>query len=698
MANREVTATLKIQSKLGSMAAFEQARKKIREVERQTGAFNRTQAALSKTMASSESALLAYGKTAGALAIGAGFVGVAKSAADYESRLAGIQKKLGGTAEEAAKLGDEARKLATSGELAMPLEEILSAYERGAAAGLPLDDLREFARLSATAADGFEMSAEDVGNAAAGFKVSMGVPIAEMERYFDLINGLADSGIADERDIVKFLDNAAAPLRNLGLAKEDVAALGSTLLNLKLPADVAARAMGTLSTKLLTPEATKPSRAAFKELYGSADKFTDLLKKDARGALIDFLKRVRELDKFKQADILSKILGQGFSDEVQRLAGGMDELIKNFDYVDSKDWFGSLSNAYQIKLKTMESQWQLFKNQVGELAIDVGMRGMPAMKAGLEGAKKLVEEIDHGLENFHTQIDMNEFDAASAAVGDLATKIGELLNLNTSGSSIGDFFRDTAKIVNDISTGINSVARGIEIIREGISNPSSLLEPADVPYASIPDAMKEENGGFVATPWDAAQRRSARRAAENRRNAQVLSDRDLSERDFLRGDGLVSEPKIIVEEDRDTRFNAASVPPPGRGGRHGAAPAAEWPDITRHWPTTSVLPTPSRNPRSLPDTMDLSGTISNDVDALRNAMSDGGRDAGRSVADAADRLQQAGDQAARAIEDAGTRVARELSSLTINARITNPGSGGAPARNLGPSMPNAGSPSYGGPR
>ena len=386
---------------------------------------------------------------------------VVTQAADFESALTGIQKKAGTTAAETAKIGAEIKDLATDGSLAVGIDEITAAYERGAAAGIPTDKLREFASLSAKAADAFEMSSEAVGNSAAGFATNLDIPINEMERYFDLINGLADAGIADESDIVNFLDRSGVQLQQFGQSNEQAAALGATLLNLKMPAEVAARAMNTLTTKLLTPKSTKKSTKAFDALYGNADKFTELMKEDANEALLDFLDKINKLDKFKRAELLTDIVGQGFSDEVSRLAAGMDEYRRNLRYAaDETKWFGSLDKSYQLKLDDFWSQWQLVKNSLSELAIDTGSMGMPALKDALGGVKTLIGDIQSGMSKFEATLDVKGLSDAQTAIGNLMGEISRLMGMSGEGSQIERFFGRLATAVNTVSAGVG-VARDV---------------------------------------------------------------------------------------------------------------------------------------------------------------------------------------------------------------------------------------------
>jgi TP901 family phage tail tape measure protein len=333
------------------------------------------------------------------LAAGFGAIDTIRTAADFETRLTEIAKKGGLSADALAKVKSEILGIVESGKVAMGPAEIAGAYERGIAAGIPLEKMRAFTILSTKAADAWGMTGEEVGNAFAGFGAGMGLGFDQMERYADLINTLADSGISDEKDIVKFLDNAGATLQAFGMSREQIAAYGSTLLNLKMPAEVAARAMNTLSTKMLTPKATKQSTKAFASLYGSADKFAGMLKEDANGALKDFLGKLQGLDKFRRAEILTGILGQGFSDEINRLVEGLPELERNLKLAVTPELYvGSLDESYQKKLDTMEAKWKIFKANLDKLQIDLGHLVLPAASDFLgdmtRGANELSDAID----------------------------------------------------------------------------------------------------------------------------------------------------------------------------------------------------------------------------------------------------------------------------------------------------------------
>jgi len=405
---------------------------------------------------------------AGAIAPIAGAYGassVIREAADFESALTGIQKKAGITADQTAQLGKEIKDLATSGELAVPLEEIAAAYERGAAAGIPLDQLRQFALLSSKASDAFEMSATDVGNAAAGFNKALNVPMRDMESLFDLVNGLADSGIADESDIVEFLDRAGAMSKTFGLTVDQTAALGAALTNLKVPASQAATAMNSILTKLLAPNAlSKKGFKAFERLTGDTEAFAKKVSQDADGALVDIVKRLKQLDKASRTEIIADLFGQEHLDVMSQLVEGSEELTRNLEYAANKaGWEGSLNKSYQLKLDDFWSQWTVARNTLRELMIDAGNVSMPLLKRSLEQARAIFDDIGNNIKSFETKFDIKEMEAAKQSIGELVTLIGELMGMGAGeGTAIEGFFNRLANLANIVSGAVNTTKDGLQ--------------------------------------------------------------------------------------------------------------------------------------------------------------------------------------------------------------------------------------------
>ncbi|MCB1417645.1 MAG: phage tail tape measure protein [Notoacmeibacter sp.] len=382
---------IRFRAKDETRAASESAQRRLRSFEKQAKAANRaarntaiTHAAMAKSTNAAAYAMGTLTRYVGPAVVGAAMLKTVKQAAHFEEALFGIQKKSGATAEQLGKVKEEIFDLAS--RMPSSVDGIAAAYERGAAAGIPLDQLKDFAELTAKVADAWDMAEDAVGNAFAGFNKGMNIPLKDMERFADVINYLADSGISDEKDIVNFLDRIGAQGRNVGLTAEQTAALGATMINLKMPADIAARAMDGLFGKLVAPEnLSKKSRGALKEIVGDLDGFAKTMAKDPMGGILSFIEKLEKLNGQKRISLLGALMGEGFDDEMARLAGGADELRRNLELIkDTKAFEGSISALSEQRLDMFNSKLQITMNHLNGIATAGGNIVLPWLNDGLE--------------------------------------------------------------------------------------------------------------------------------------------------------------------------------------------------------------------------------------------------------------------------------------------------------------------------
>lgn len=372
---REVEARLKISAVDRTGRVMKNVSDKLGEINRRADQYN----SVMGRMGNAAVGLVTRLGPAALTAAGAGIAYSAREAANFEQALFGIQKKSGATAEEMRKIAGEIQTLAT--EIPVSVEEIASAFERGAAAGVPLAELKEFAKITAQVADAWDTTAENVGNTFAGFSAGMGLDRKDLLAYASLINDLADAGIADETGIADFIDRAGASLRNFGMTPEEIAAYGAALANLKLPSEVAARAMDTLTGKLTAPENLSPkSRSALGKIVGDLEEFSKL---SGNQKLTYFLQKLDKMTGQQRTSLLGALLGDGFDDEVSRIVGGLAEIERNLEaarkHVESPS--NSIVSAATDKLGLFNSQLQLMGNNLRNIATDLGDTFLPSLTA-----------------------------------------------------------------------------------------------------------------------------------------------------------------------------------------------------------------------------------------------------------------------------------------------------------------------------
>lgn len=381
---REIEARLRLSAVDRTGKAFKAVGRRFHEVDKRAQQYNKTQTAVARTSRAMNAEMVAFGaRVLAPVALAAGIRKTVSAAADFEEALFNIQKKSGASAAEIEKLKTEIIDLGD--EVPVSLDELASAFERGAAAGIPLDELREFAKLTSQVADSWDMTAEDVANAFAGFEKGMNIPRGELEQFADLINYLADSGIADERDIVQFVDRVGASLNAVGMTREDIAGVGAAMVNLKMPAEIAARAMDTLMGKLVAPKnLTKGARVAITEIVGDVEKFSELMKSDATGGLLYFLEQLEKKGGQERIGLLGALLGQGFDDEVARLVAGLAEVKRNIEAAqDVNAYQGSIAGLSEKRLELFNSKMTVLKNTVHAIGIGLGEWALPAIEKPL---------------------------------------------------------------------------------------------------------------------------------------------------------------------------------------------------------------------------------------------------------------------------------------------------------------------------
>jgi len=386
---REVEARLKISAVDRTGRVFKTVGDKLGEINRRADQYN----GVMGRMGTAAVGLVTRMGPAALAAAGAGVAYSAKQAAAFEESLFGIQKKSGATAEEMRKIADEIQSLAT--EVPVSVEEIASAFERGAAAGVPLAELKEFAKITAQVADAWDTTAENVGNTFAGFSASMGLDRKDLVAYASLINDLADSGIADETGIADFIDRAGASLKNFGMTPEEIAAYGAALANLKLPSEVAARAMDTVTGKLAAPENLSPkSRTALGKIVGDLESFGKMA---GNQKLTYFLQKLDKMTGQQRTSLLGALLGDGFDDEVSRMVGGFAEIERNLaaarKHVQAPS--NSIVDTATNKLGLFNSQLQIMGSNVKNIATDLGDTFLPSLT---EIAKEINETLKEARE------------------------------------------------------------------------------------------------------------------------------------------------------------------------------------------------------------------------------------------------------------------------------------------------------------
>jgi len=351
------------------------------ELSRATAHYNDKVFQLNKSLSDLRPTLADFANEFRGVASGAaGLTYAAREAVKFESAMAGVRKVVDGTPEQIEQLGEQVKKLAV--EFGMMPEQMAEIVAAGGQLGIAADKLDEFARVTATMATAFGMTAEEAGNAAATIANVFQLPIGEVEKLGDAINVLGNNTAAREKDIVAAMARIGGTAKQFGLAADEAAALADAFIALGKPPEVAATAINAMLQKLQTAQSQgKDFQAALEGIGTSADEMAANIAANPQQALTEFLHKLEGLDKQSRALMLSQLFGTEYSDDIALLVGSLGEYEKALGLVNDQSQIqGAMQKEAAAALNTTEGQINKAKAAVSNMAGELGNALLPILK------------------------------------------------------------------------------------------------------------------------------------------------------------------------------------------------------------------------------------------------------------------------------------------------------------------------------
>lgn len=320
-------------------------------------------------------------------------------AASFEKAMLGVAKQVDGARDKNGQLTktyyDMAKAIQLLGrEIPIPTNELAKMAEQGARMGVPKENLIEFTRTAAKLATALDLPreelADNMGKIAALFKV----PIPEIEKLGDAINFLDDNAISKGGDIIEFLRRTGGVAGVVKVTANEMAALGSTLLSLGEPTETAGTAVNAFFQKLAAADkGTKKFRRALDEIGISAEQVQKGMQTDAQGTILKVIDAVNKLPQEQRLGVLVDLVGLEHSDTLAKLVGNVSEYRKQIDLVNSQKVAGSVSREFAAQLATTSAQWEITKNRLVEVGVNIGSVLLPPLNKLLGGVGKVTSAV-----------------------------------------------------------------------------------------------------------------------------------------------------------------------------------------------------------------------------------------------------------------------------------------------------------------
>ena len=323
-----------------------------------------------------------------------------KSAIDFESSMADVKKVVDFKDDNEIK-GFSNEILKMSQVIPMTADGLTQVAAAGGQMGLAKDELLKFTEMAAKTAVAFDITAENAGDTIGKIKNILSLSLDETGEMMDAINHLSNNNAAKAGEIVEVMKRIAGIGKQVGLAKEQTAALASTFISLGKAPETAATASEALLKKLNNIESLSPkTRAAFKKTGLSIKNFSAMMKTDAQGAVLKFLETMNNIEPQKRGALLSAIMGTNYDSDIATLISGMDVYKKSLDEVSSKEKFlGSNEKEFQARSNTVANKIQLMKNTLNSLSISIGNVFLPYISKAIEKITGFIKKITEFAQN-----------------------------------------------------------------------------------------------------------------------------------------------------------------------------------------------------------------------------------------------------------------------------------------------------------
>lgn len=396
---------------------------KIGHAKREQEKMNRAMRGMEAGKARMGSALAGVA-TVGAVVATAGLPVI--QAASFETAMAGVAKQVNGARDASGKLTpvyyEMARAIQQLGrEIPISTNELAGMVEAGARMGIQgKENLIEFTRTTAMMATALDLPREELSDQMGKIANLFHIPIPAVKNLGDAINYLDDNTVSKGGDIIDYLQRTGGVAGAVKVSAREMAALGSTLLSLGERTETAGTASNAFIQKLAAADkGTKKFRAAMDELGLSTAAVQKGMQEDAQGTILKVLDAVNKMPKAQRLGIMVDLVGLEHSDTLAKLSGNLAEYRKQIELVGSQKAQGSMSREFQAQLATTNAQWEIMKNRLTEVSVNIGAVLLPTINQAMSVFGKATSVVaDFARE--HPKLIKGVTGVAGAVLGSLA--------------------------------------------------------------------------------------------------------------------------------------------------------------------------------------------------------------------------------------------------------------------------------------
>lgn len=326
--------------------------------------------------------------SAGAM-VAAGLVASLQEAIKFESAMAGVAKTVDATAAEMAVL--EQGIVSMGNRLPASREQIAGVAEAAGQLGISKDHILEFTEVAIALGVSTNLAADEAATGLARLANVMGTSEADFDRLGSTLVDLGNKGASTESEILDMAQRLSGIGSTVGATEAEVLALANAMSSMGIEAELGGGAMQRMMIKIEAAAATGGDAVAeFARVAGmSSEQFVTAWGDspvETFQAIVDGLAGVQDAG----GNVIGLLDDMGIKGTqnrqvMLRLIGANDTLAQSLD--DGRAaWQENTALAEEAgkRYETAASQLTIFKNQVTNIAREVGTELIPPMLDGLD--------------------------------------------------------------------------------------------------------------------------------------------------------------------------------------------------------------------------------------------------------------------------------------------------------------------------
>ena len=401
-----------------------------------------------------------------------------KAQIDWESAFAGVRKTVDATEEELAKLSEGIRNMTK--EMPQSAVEIAGVAEAAGQLGIKTENILGFVKSMVMLGDSTNMSSEEAATALARLANITQMPQTEFDKLGSVIVELGNNLATTESEIVSMALRLAGAGKQIGLTEAQTLGLAGAFSSVGIEAEMGGSAISKVMVKMQAAATigSEKARELIKvtgmsirelELLASNDSMTFKGLADSIGMttkeINSIVKSAKELEdfgkiagmtgeEFKKAfeedastALIAFIRGLGNAESAGTSAIEMLEemgirevrlrdsllraanagnLLEDSINMGTKAWEENtaLANEANQRYATTESQIKMLKNEIMEMAREIGVELLPTVKDGMIVLKDLIQKFNKL--SPATKENIIKLAALSATVGPVIGGVGKL--------------------------------------------------------------------------------------------------------------------------------------------------------------------------------------------------------------------------------------------------------------------------------